>query len=218
MGEMSFDRGSEDGDDVATLLAASLDHGQHGFDKAAAAGAFPSRKVGYNRDVQSMSLDRKHIVRVNSMSFPQPDGHRKERIMMSQENENASEKSIPPAGQDPESMSRRAFVSTVAAAGSAALARSAAAGPMKAAEKAPVWSGTLGPAAGARKLSGLNIIVIIADTFRADHLGCYGSRRVKTPHLDRLARNNGCRCELAHWMEVHEPSRRCNLLPPYRDL
>ena len=32
-----------------------------------------------------------------------------------------------------------------------------------------------------------NLIVIIADTFRADHLGCYGSERVKTPALDRLA-------------------------------
>ncbi len=105
---------------------------------------------------------------------------------MSQENENGPEKSIPPAGQDPESISRRAFVGTVAAAGAAALAGSAAAGRKKAAEKAPVWSGTLGPAAGAGKLSGLNIIVIIADTFRADHVGCYGSRRVKTPNLDKV--------------------------------
>ncbi len=34
----------------------------------------------------------------------------------------------------------------------------------------------------------LNLIVIIADTTRADYLGCYGSDWVKTPHLDRLAR------------------------------
>jgi len=33
----------------------------------------------------------------------------------------------------------------------------------------------------------LNLIVIICDTFRADHLGCYGNDRVKTPNLDRLA-------------------------------
>ena len=32
-----------------------------------------------------------------------------------------------------------------------------------------------------------NLIFIVADTFRADHLGCYGSTRVKTPALDRLA-------------------------------
>ena len=98
--------------------------------------------------------------------------------MMSQENESVSEKPIPPAGQDPESISRRAFVGTVAAAGAGA-GRQGGGRPQKAAEKTPVWSGGLGPAAG-RKLSGLNIIVIIADTFRADHVGCYGSRRVRS--------------------------------------
>ncbi|MGQ9730675.1 MAG: sulfatase family protein [Candidatus Zipacnadales bacterium] len=33
----------------------------------------------------------------------------------------------------------------------------------------------------------MNLITIIADTFRFDHLGCYGSGRAKTPNLDRLA-------------------------------
>ncbi len=33
----------------------------------------------------------------------------------------------------------------------------------------------------------LNLIVIIADTFRADHLGCYGNDWIKTPNLDQLA-------------------------------
>lgn len=37
------------------------------------------------------------------------------------------------------------------------------------------------------KPNGLNLIVIIADTTRWDHLGAYGNRRVKTPNLDRLA-------------------------------
>ena len=32
-----------------------------------------------------------------------------------------------------------------------------------------------------------NLIFIVADTFRADHLGCYGNTEVKTPNLDRLA-------------------------------
>jgi len=32
-----------------------------------------------------------------------------------------------------------------------------------------------------------NIIVIIADTFRADYLGCYGNDWIKTPNLDQLA-------------------------------
>jgi arylsulfatase A-like enzyme len=33
----------------------------------------------------------------------------------------------------------------------------------------------------------LNFIYIGTDTWRADHLGCYGNRTVKTPNLDRLA-------------------------------
>ncbi len=33
----------------------------------------------------------------------------------------------------------------------------------------------------------MNLIVIVTDTLRADHLGCYGSDRVRTPNLDRLA-------------------------------
>jgi len=33
----------------------------------------------------------------------------------------------------------------------------------------------------------MNLIIIIADTTRADHLGCYGSTSVKTPNLDQLA-------------------------------
>jgi arylsulfatase A-like enzyme len=37
------------------------------------------------------------------------------------------------------------------------------------------------------KPNGLNLIVIVSDTTRCDHLGLYGSKRVKTPNLDRLA-------------------------------
>lgn len=36
--------------------------------------------------------------------------------------------------------------------------------------------------------SPLNVIVITIDTLRADHLGCYGYRAVKTPNIDALAR------------------------------
>ncbi len=32
-----------------------------------------------------------------------------------------------------------------------------------------------------------NVILVTIDTLRADHLGAYGSRSVRTPHLDRLA-------------------------------
>jgi arylsulfatase A-like enzyme len=38
------------------------------------------------------------------------------------------------------------------------------------------------------KANGLNLVVIIADTFRWDHLGSYGPTHVKTPCLDELAR------------------------------
>lgn len=33
-----------------------------------------------------------------------------------------------------------------------------------------------------------NIICIVTDQHRADHLGCYGNKQVKTPNVDRLAR------------------------------
>jgi len=33
----------------------------------------------------------------------------------------------------------------------------------------------------------MNLIVMIADTFRADYLGCYGNDWIRTPNLDRLA-------------------------------
>ena len=36
-------------------------------------------------------------------------------------------------------------------------------------------------------LDNCNIILIISDTFRKDHLGCYGNSKIHTPNLDRLA-------------------------------
>jgi arylsulfatase A-like enzyme len=38
-----------------------------------------------------------------------------------------------------------------------------------------------------QKGNGLNLIVIVADTWRTDHLGCYGGKRALTPNLDALA-------------------------------
>jgi arylsulfatase A-like enzyme len=32
-----------------------------------------------------------------------------------------------------------------------------------------------------------NVVVVMCDTLRADHLGCYGATEVRTPHLDRFA-------------------------------
>ena len=34
-----------------------------------------------------------------------------------------------------------------------------------------------------------NVIIIIIDTLRADHLGCYGYRQIQTPNIDALARS-----------------------------
>ena len=34
-----------------------------------------------------------------------------------------------------------------------------------------------------------NIVLIVSDTLRLDHLGCYGNDAIKTPNMDRLARN-----------------------------
>ncbi|MBN2199406.1 MAG: sulfatase [Candidatus Aminicenantes bacterium] len=55
------------------------------------------------------------------------------------------------------------------------------------------WSDPLIVSRGiAKKISppprGANVILITADTLRADHLGCYGSPYVRTPNLDRLAK------------------------------
>lgn len=33
----------------------------------------------------------------------------------------------------------------------------------------------------------MNLVLIIVDSWRQDHCGCYGNRWIKTPHLDRLA-------------------------------
>jgi len=33
----------------------------------------------------------------------------------------------------------------------------------------------------------MNVILIVSDTFRQDHLGCYGNKWIKTPNLDALA-------------------------------
>src|SRR4028119_1149903 len=35
-----------------------------------------------------------------------------------------------------------------------------------------------------------NVVVIVADTFRRDHLGAYGNGRIRAPHLDEFARSS----------------------------
>lgn len=33
----------------------------------------------------------------------------------------------------------------------------------------------------------MNIVLIISDTFRQDHVGCYGNKFIHTPYLDQFA-------------------------------
>ena len=35
-----------------------------------------------------------------------------------------------------------------------------------------------------------NVVLIVCDTFRRDHLGAYGNATIRTPNLDRLARQS----------------------------
>ncbi|UCG59561.1 MAG: sulfatase [Phycisphaerales bacterium] len=94
-------------------------------------------------------------------------------------------------------VTRRRFIGTVAAIGSTGLLAGAAEKTKKDQSKMPVWTGDLKSSKKqtpripkTAKPNGLNMIVIIADTWRADHLGCYGSTRVETPYLDKLARQS----------------------------
>jgi len=43
---------------------------------------------------------------------------------------------------------------------------------------------------GNKESDPLNVIFIMNDTLRQDHLGCYGNRWIKTPNLDRLAESS----------------------------
>jgi arylsulfatase A-like enzyme len=51
--------------------------------------------------------------------------------------------------------------------------------------------GAGGPSALAQaRAQATNVVVIVLDNVRADHIGAYGSRRVKTPSIDALARQS----------------------------
>jgi arylsulfatase A-like enzyme len=91
-------------------------------------------------------------------------------------------------------ITRRNFIGTIAAVGAAGLSATGASEEKDKDSKMPVWMGDLRGSVkqaphirGTSKPNGLNMIIIIADTWRADHLGCYGSTRIKTPYLDKLA-------------------------------
>ena len=85
-------------------------------------------------------------------------------------------------------VSRRNFVGSLAglAAGSPLLAAAAEQKPRPDFTD-PLSKEKLPPAVQASKPNGLNLIVIICDTFRYDYLHCTGNGRIRTPHLDALA-------------------------------
>src|SRR5262245_46772028 len=48
-------------------------------------------------------------------------------------------------------------------------------------------SGSLGHLPGGLAPNDLNLVVVTLDTTRADRIGCYGYRDIRTPNLDALA-------------------------------
>ena len=36
----------------------------------------------------------------------------------------------------------------------------------------------------------MNIVVVIADTLRTGHLGCYGNEEIRTPHIDAFSKRS----------------------------
>ncbi|HUT64225.1 MAG TPA: sulfatase [Anaerolineae bacterium] len=85
--------------------------------------------------------------------------------------------------------SRRTFIETLAGAGASTAMVSES---FAQTEKRPEFTGPLSKEklpeeVKVSRSNGLNLIVIIADTFRWDYLHCNGNNRIRTPHLDALA-------------------------------
>ena len=59
-----------------------------------------------------------------------------------------------------------------------------------------------------------NVVLIMLDTLQFNYLGCYGNKVVKTPNIDRLARqgflfeNHGARAPRPHDRPLHPALRR----------
>jgi arylsulfatase A-like enzyme len=94
-------------------------------------------------------------------------------------------------GKKNRGVSRRDFVGTLAGIGAGA---SFAGEPMaqQKQEPRPEFTGPLNKEKLPEKIevskpNGLNLIVIICDTFRWDYLHCNGNERIRTPNLDKLA-------------------------------
>ncbi|MFC1508696.1 sulfatase [Candidatus Omnitrophota bacterium] len=84
---------------------------------------------------------------------------------------------------------RRKFMESIAGigTGSSLLANGVAAQDKRPEFTGPLTKEKLPDNIDTTKPNGLNIIVIISDTFRWDYLGYTGNKRVKTPNLDALA-------------------------------
>ena len=115
--------------------------------------------------------------------------------MANKQHSSKKEKSFHTPKKDKNLLTRRNFISAAAGMGAMGVIAKGAKKTKEDESKMPVWTGDLKSSIKktpriptTSKPNGLNMIVIIADTFRADHLGCYGSTRIKTPYLDKLAK------------------------------
>jgi len=59
------------------------------------------------------------------------------------------------------------------------------------------------------------VILISVDTLRADHLSCYGYRRLETPHIDSLARGGTLFTEISSQAPITLPSHACLFTSTY---
>ena len=114
--------------------------------------------------------------------------------MSNKKRTSAKTKSTHSQPKDNNLLTRRNFIASATALSAIGLAANAADKQKAKQSKMPIWAGDIKSSIKKKpgiprksKPNGLNLIVIIADTWRADHLGCYGSTRIKTPHLDKFA-------------------------------
>ena len=80
----------------------------------------------------------------------------------------------------------------------------------------PLVSLTLGGTAGAVGSSRPNIILVVVDALRPDHLGCYGYGRPTSPYIDSLAAGGVVfETAISHapWTKVSFPSFLTSLYP-----
>ena len=121
---------------------------------------------------------------------------------MSEKNEKPeSEKSFQSLRKGKNLFGRRKFIGTLAGISAISLIPSCL---KKQKTKTPIWAGNLtntkkSPVKipNTSKPNGLNMIVIVCDTFRADHIGYYNTigitnpyTSIKTPNLDKLAKES----------------------------